>query len=72
MFNMKKSITDIFQERLDWCVKTERYEMAAAYRDLIIDKTTDDKIWKQEYYYKLLEKYAPEFLEVLISRKPNS
>jgi hypothetical protein len=36
------------------------------------DKTTDDKVWKQEYYYKLLEKYNPEFLEVLISRKINS
>ena len=69
---MEKAITDIYQERLDWCVKTERYEIAASYRDLIIDKTTDDKVWKQEYYYKLLEKYNPEFLEVLISRKINS
>jgi protein-arginine kinase activator protein McsA len=34
---------EVMQERLDWSVQTERYEMAAKLRDLIIYETTDDK-----------------------------
>jgi len=48
------------QSRLDWCVETERYEMAARLRDLITYKTTDDEDFKHQYYLELLRKYAPE------------
>jgi len=51
----------IIQERLDWCVQTERYEMAAKLRDLIKYETTDDdEEYKHQYYLELLKKYAPE------------
>jgi thymidylate synthase len=33
----------VMQERLDWCVQTERYEMAARLRDLIEYETTGDE-----------------------------
>jgi hypothetical protein len=59
---------EVMQERLDWCVETERYEMAAKLRDLIIYETTDDKEFKYQYYLNLLRKYAPEtpkFYEVM-------
>lgn len=58
----------VMQERLDWCVETERYEMAAKLRDLIIYETTDDEEFKHQYYLNLLRKYAPEtpeFYEVM-------
>jgi len=51
---------EIMQRRLDWCVETERYEMAARLRDLIIYETTDDEDFKHKYYLELLRKYAPE------------
>lgn len=51
---------DGLQERLEWCVATERYEMAARLRDLIIYEATDDVDFKHQYYLKLLRKYAPE------------
>lgn len=51
---------EILQRRLDWCVETERYEMAARLRDLIIYETTDDEDFKHQYYLELLRKYAPE------------
>lgn len=54
---------EVMQERLDWCVQTERYEMAARLRDLIIYETTDDEKFKQKYYLKLLKKYNPEYPE---------
>lgn len=50
----------LMQERLDWCVETERYEMAARLRDLIKYETTDDEEYKHQYYLELLKKYAPE------------
>lgn len=53
------------QERLDWCVDTERYEMAARLRDLIEYETTDDEKYKQQYYLNLAKKYAPDFYEVI-------
>jgi hypothetical protein len=51
---------EIMQSRLDWCVETERYEMAARLRDLITYETTDDEDFKYQYYLELLRKYAPE------------
>lgn len=53
----------LMQERLDWCIETERYEMAARLRDLIKYETTDDEEYKHQYYFELLERYAPEFYE---------
>ena len=53
----------VMQERLDWCVETERYEMAARLRDLIEYETTDDKQVKNRYYLQLLKRYAPDFYE---------
>ena len=51
------------QRRLDWCVDTERYEMAARWRDLIENETTENEQIKNKYYMQLLKKYAPEFYE---------
>ena len=50
----------LMQNGLDWCVETERYEMAARLRDLIKYETTDDEGYKHQYYLDLLKKYAPE------------
>lgn len=55
----------VMQERLDWCVETERYEMAARIRNLIEYETTDDVSVKNKYYLQLAKKYAPEFYEVI-------
>lgn len=60
---------DIMQQRLDWCVETERYEIAARLRDLIKYESTEDSEYKQKYYYQLLERYAPDFLEVIRAKK---
>ena len=51
---------EVMQDRLDWCVVRECYEMAAKLRDLIIYESTDDKKFKHQYYLNLLKKYAPE------------
>jgi len=56
---------NVMQERLDWCVETERYEMAARLRDLIEYETTEDKSIKDKYYLQLVNKYAPDFYEVI-------
>ena len=53
------------QRRLDWCVDTERYEMAARLRDLIENETTENEEIKNKYYMQLLKKYAPEFYEAV-------
>jgi len=50
----------LMQIRLDWCVETERYEMAARLRDLIKYETIEDEEYKQQYYLELLKRYAPE------------
>lgn len=55
----------LMQERLDWCVETERYEMAARLRDLIKYETTDDETVKNKYYLELLQRYNPEFYEAV-------
>ena len=54
---------EIMQDRLDWCVEKERYEMAAKLRDLIIYETTEDEEYKNKYYLELLKKYSPEYPE---------
>ena len=57
---------NMMQNRLNWCVETERYEMAAKLRDLIKYETTEDEEYKHQYYLELLKKYAletPEFYE---------
>ena len=51
---------EVMKERLDECVQTERYEMAAKLRDLIIYETTDDKKLKQKYHLELIKKYASD------------
>ena len=56
----QSDLVDIMQERLEWCVETERYEMAARLRDLIKYETTEDEEYKHQYYLELLKKYAPE------------
>ena len=53
------------QRRLDWCVDTERYEMAVRLRDLIENETTENEEIKNKYYMQLLKKYAPEFYEAV-------
>ena len=59
----QSGLVDVIQERLEWCVGTERYEMAASLRDLIIYETTDDEKFKQQYHLELLKRYAPEYPE---------
>ena len=59
----------LMQTRLNWCVETENYETAARLRDLITYETTDDEEFKQQYYFELVKKYAPEFYEVLVNKK---
>jgi len=56
----QSDLVDVMQERLEWCVETERYEMAAKLRDLIKYETTEDEEYKHRYYLELLKKYAPE------------
>jgi hypothetical protein len=58
----QSDLVDVIQERLEWCVETERYEMAAKLRDLIKYETTDEGD-KHQYYLELLKKYAPETSE---------
>ena len=59
----QSSYIELMQSRLDWCVETEKYEMAAKLRDLVEYETTDDEEYKHQYYLKLLRKYAPEVPE---------
>jgi hypothetical protein len=57
---------EVLKERMNWCVETERYEMAARLRDLIIYETTDDENYKHKYYLELIKRYAsecPEYYE---------
>ena len=51
---------EVMKERLDGCVQTELYEMAAKLRDLIIYETTDDEKLKQKYHLELIKKYASD------------
>lgn len=65
----QSGLVDVMQERLEWCVGTERYEMAARLRDLIIYETTDDEKFKQQYHLELLKRYAPEYPEYYTKMK---
>jgi hypothetical protein len=56
----QSSYIEMMQSRLDWCVETEKYEMAAKLRDLVKYETTDDEEYKHRYHLELLKKYAPE------------
>lgn len=60
---IQSAYVNLMQSRLDWCVETERYEMAARLRDLVKYETTEDEAYKQEYFLKLAKKYAPDFYE---------
>lgn len=59
------AFVDIMQSRLDWCVETERYEMAARLRDLIEYETTEDENIKTQYFLNLTKKYAPDYYQVI-------
>jgi hypothetical protein len=63
--DVHSSFIELMQNRLNWSVETERYEMAARLRDLIEYETTEDKNIKNKYYLQLLNKYAPDFYEVV-------
>ena len=71
--DIHSSYVNLMQNRLNWCVETERYEMAARLRDLIEYETTEDKNVKDKYYLQLVKKYAPDFYEVIKHKyKPNN
>ena len=59
------AFVELMQNRLNWCVEAERYEIAARLRDLIEYETTEDENTKNKYYLQLLNKYAPDFYEVV-------
>lgn len=60
---IQNEFINIMQDRLDWCVEYERYEIAARLRDLIKYETIEDEEYKHQYYLELLKKYAPEYPE---------
>jgi len=64
MKDLKEQYVEVLTDRMNWCANTERYELAAGYRDAIKNQTTDDEEWKEQYYYKLCKKYSPEFLHL--------
>ena len=71
--DIHSSYVNLMQNRLNWCVETERYEMAARLRDLIVYETKEDKSFKDKYYLQLLKKYAPDFYEVVKHKyEPNN
>ena len=59
------AFVELMQNRLNWCVEAERYEIAARLRDLIEYETTEDENTKNKYYLQLLNKYAPDFYEIV-------
>jgi hypothetical protein len=61
--NEQLSYVNMLQSRLDWCVETERYEMADRFKDLIKSQTTEDEEFQNKYYLKLLKRYASEYPE---------
>ena len=62
---ISKEYIDSMQERLDWCVNTERYELASSFRDYIKALTThkDDNEFQRQYFLRLIEKYHPDQFE---------
>ena len=63
--NTHSAFIELIQNRLNWSVETERYEMAARLRDLIEYETTEDENTKNKYYLQLLNKYTPDFYEIV-------
>lgn len=68
---IKSAYVNLMQSRLDWCVETERYEMAARLRDLIEYETTQDEKFKTQYFLNLAKKYAPDFYESIKHKYKN-
>lgn len=48
--NIHSAFIELMQNRLNWSVEIERYEMAARLRDLIEYETTEDENTKNKYY----------------------
>lgn len=72
MYNMtQNTYVEIMQDRLDWCVEYERYEMAARLRDLIEYETTKDENIKTQYFLNLVKKYSPDFYESIKQKYEN-
>lgn len=67
----QNTYVEIMQERLDWCVETERYEMAARLRDLIEYETTQDENIKTQYFLNLAKKYSPDFYKSIKHKYEN-
>ena len=65
----QSDLVDIMQKRVEWCVETEHYEMAARLRDFIIYENMDDEEVKNQYFLDLAKRYSPEFYEVLVNKK---
>jgi catalase (peroxidase I) len=65
------SYVNLMQNRLNYCVETERYEMVARLRNLIKYETTEDEEYKNQYYLELLKSYAPEHPEFYEKIKKN-
>jgi hypothetical protein len=71
---VKEGYIEMIKDRLQWCIDTERYEMAARLRDQIRLHSTregEDEEWKQQYYLSLAKKYAPEFCELFNKTNKN-
>lgn len=68
---LKAPYVVIAQEKLDFCVETERYEMAARLRDLIECETTQDENIKTQYFLNNAKKYSPDFYESIKHKYEN-
>lgn len=61
----QSGLADVIQNRLEWCVETERYKIATRLRDLIIYETTDDEKFKQQYHLELLKDTLQNILSII-------
>lgn len=68
---LKAAYVAIAQEKLDFCVETERYEMAARLRDLIEYENTQDENIKTQYFLNLAKKHSPDFYESIKHKYEN-
>jgi hypothetical protein len=55
---MNQELADVFQDRMDWYISTERYENAAKLRDMIGYYNGDEKS-TQRYISYLIETFGP-------------
>jgi len=60
---MVSDYIQLMQNRLNHCVETEQYEMAAGFRDLIESKRNPDSLKSQQHHLELLKRYAPDHTE---------